>query len=103
MSDFWFSYQEKVIPLEFKQGSIFIKGFPIKEGSTPKVFIFKRKHSRVCIDIIDALITPEIIILFTKQDPRNIPYRKCLLHIERGNNYCRKRYIRTNKVSWIMI
>lgn len=83
MKDFWFSYQEKVKPLEFKQGSIVIKGFPIEEGSTPKVFIFKCKHSRVCIDIIDALITPEIIILFTKQDPRNIPYRKCLLHIER--------------------
>lgn len=83
MYAFYYDYQEKVIPLEFKQGSVVIKGFPIKEGYIPKVLIFKRKHSRVIIDVIDALITPEIIILFTKQDPRNIQYSKCLLHLER--------------------
>jgi hypothetical protein len=83
MYAFYYDYQEKVIPLEFKQGSVVIKGFPIKEGYIPKVLVFKRKHSRVLIDVIDALITPEIIILFTKQDPRNIQYRKCLLHLEK--------------------
>lgn len=83
MYERWFYYQKKVIPLEIKQGSVVIKGFPIKEGYIPKVLVFKRKHSRVLIDVIDALITPEIIILFTKQDPRNIQYRKCLLHLEK--------------------
>lgn len=83
MGDLWFFYHEEVVPLEIKQGSVVLKGFPIEKKYTPKVLIFKDKPRVTRIDVIDALITPEVIILYTKQDPRNIPYKKCILHLER--------------------
>ena len=63
-------------PLEFHEGSIVTQGFTLDEKWKPTHIVFKTKHNRREVKVIDALITPEIAVLYVDKDTRNWPYTK---------------------------
>ena len=63
-------------PLEFHKGSIVTQGFTLDEQWKPTHIVFKAKHNRRKVKVIDALITPEISILYVDKDTRNWTYTK---------------------------
>ena len=63
-------------PLEFHEGSIVTQGFTLDEKWKPTYIVFKTKHNRRKVKVIDALITPEIAVLYVDKDTRNWPYTK---------------------------
>lgn len=75
-----FNYkQEKIIdlnPLELHECSIVTQGFTLDEQWEPKIIIFKTKHNKRKVKIIDTLITPEIAIFYVDKDTRKWPYTK---------------------------
>ena len=63
-------------PLEFHEGSIVTQGFTLDEKWKPTHIVFKTKHNRRKVKVIDALITPKIAVLYIDKDTRNWPYTK---------------------------
>ena len=75
-------------PLEFHEGSIITQGFILDEKWKPTHIVFKTKHNRRKVKVVDALITPEIAVLYVAKDTRNWPYTKgCKLCCERQKVY----------------
>lgn len=71
-------------PLEFHEGSIVTQGFTLDENLKPTYIIFKTRHNRRKVKVIDALITPEMAILYVNKDTRNWFYTKgCELYCNR--------------------
>ena len=71
-------------PLEFHEGSIVTQGFILDENWKPSYIVFKTKHNRRKVKVIDALITPKIAILYIDKDTRNWSYTKgCRLYCYR--------------------
>ena len=71
-------------PLEFHEGSIVTQGFTLDEKWKPTHIVFKTKHNRRKVKVIDTLITPEIAVLYVDKDTRNWPYTKgCELYCDR--------------------
>ena len=73
-------------PLEFHEGSIVTQGFILDEKWKPTHIVFKTKHNRSKVKVIDALITPKIAVLYVDKDTRNWPYTK-------GCELCCGRYL----------
>lgn len=70
-------------PLKFHEGSIVTQGFTLDENWKPTYIVFRTKHNRRKVKVIDALITPEIAVLYVDKDTRNWPYTKgCKLYCE---------------------
>ena len=91
-SNDWLSYEcVKTIdikPLEFHEGSIVTQGFTLDEQWKPTHIIFRTKHNRRKVKVIDALITPEMAVLYVDKDTRNWPYTKgCELCCDRQMFY----------------
>lgn len=63
-------------PLEFHEGSIVTQGFTLDEQWKPTHIVFRTKHNRRKVKVIDALITPEMAVLYVDKDTRNWPYTK---------------------------
>ena len=75
-------------PLEFHEGSIVTQGFTLDENWKPTHIIFKTKHNRRKVKVIDALITTEIAVLYVDKDTRNWSYTKgCKLCCDRQMLY----------------
>lgn len=75
-------------PLEFHEGSIVTQGFTLDENWKPTHIIFKTKHNRRKVKVIDALITTEMAVLYIDKDTRNWPYTKgCKLCCDRQMLY----------------
>ena len=73
-----------VKPLEFHEGSIVTKGFTLDENWKLTHIVFRTKHNRRKVKVIDALITPEIAVLYVDKDTRNWSYTKgCELYCDR--------------------
>ena len=71
-------------PLEFHEGSIVTQGFTLDEKWKPTHIVFKTKHNRSKVKVIDALITPKIAVLYVDKDTRNWPHTKgCKLYCDR--------------------
>lgn len=71
-------------PLEFHEGSIVTQGFTLDEQWKPTHIVFRTKHNRRKVKVIDALITPEMVVLYVDKDTRNWPYTKgCELYCDR--------------------
>lgn len=71
--------QQKIIdlkPLEFHEGSIVAQGFTLDENWKPTHIVFRTKHNRRKVKVIDALITSEVAVLYVDKDTRNWPYTK---------------------------
>lgn len=83
--------QQKIIdlkPLEFHEGSIVAQGFTLDENWKPTHIVFRTKHNRRKVKVIDALITPEMAVLYVDKDTRNWPYTKgCKLCCDRQMIY----------------
>lgn len=83
--------QQKIIdlkPLEFHEGSIVAQGFTLDENWKPTHIIFRTKHNRRKVKVIDALITSEMAVLYVDKDTRNWPYTKgCKLCCDRQMIY----------------
>ena len=83
--------QQKIIdlkPLEFHEGSIVAQGFTLDENWKPTHIVFRTKHNRRKVKVIDALITPEVAVLYVDKDTRNWPYTKgCKLCCDRQMIY----------------
>ena len=73
-------------PLEFHEGSIVTQGFTLDEKWKPTHIVFKTKHNRRKVKVIDALITPETAVLYVDKDTRNWSYTK-------GCELCCGRYL----------
>ena len=63
-------------PLEFHEGSIVTQGFTLDENWKPTHIVFRTKHNRRKVKVIDALITPKVAVFYTDKDTRNWPYTK---------------------------
>lgn len=63
-------------PLEFHEGSIVTQGFTLDEIWKPSYIVFRTRHNRRKVKVIDALITPEMAVLYLDKDTRNWPYTK---------------------------
>lgn len=75
-------------PLEFFEGSIITQGFTLDETWKPTHIVFRTKHNRRKVKVIDALITPEMAVLYVDKDTRNWPYTKgCELCCDRQPFY----------------
>ena len=75
-------------PLEFHEGSIVTKGFTLDKQWKPTHIVFRTKHNRRKVKVIDALITSEMAILYVDKDTRNWSYTKgCKLCCERQMFY----------------
>lgn len=75
-------------PLEFHEGSIVTQGFILDENWKPTHILFKTKHNRRKVKVINALITTEMAILYVDKDTRNWPYTKgCELCCDRQMLY----------------
>ena len=75
-------------PLEFHEGSIVTQGFTLDEQWKPTHIVFRTKHNRRKVKVIDALITPEMAVLYVDKDTRNWPYTKgCELCCDRQPFY----------------
>lgn len=78
--------QQKIIdlkPLEFHEGSIVAQGFTLDENWKPTHIVFRTKHNRRKVKVIDALITSEMAVLYVDKDTRNWPYTKgCKLYCD---------------------
>ena len=75
-------------PLEFHEGSIVTQGFTLDKQWKPTHIVFRTKHNRRKVKVIDALITPEMAILYVDKDTRNWPYTKgCELCCDRQMFY----------------
>ena len=71
-------------PLEFHEGSIVTQGFTLDEQWKPTHIVFRTKHNRRKVKVIDTLITPEMAVLYVDKDTRNWPYTKeCKLYCDR--------------------
>ena len=71
-------------PLEFHEGSIVTQGFTLDENWKPTHIIFKTKHNKRKVKVIDALITTEMAVLYVDKDTRNWSYTKgCKLYCDR--------------------
>ena len=74
--------------LEIYEGSIVTQGFILDETWKPIHIIFKAKHNRRRVKVIDALITSEIAVLYVDKDTRNWSYTKgCELCCDRQMFY----------------
>ena len=62
--------------LEIHESSIVTQGFTLDEQWKPTHIVFRTKHNRRKVKVIDALITPEIAVLYVDKDTRNWPYTK---------------------------
>ena len=70
--------------MEFYEGSIVTQGFTLDENWKLTHIVFRTKHNRRKVKVIDALITPEIAVLYVDKDTRNWPYTKgCELYCDR--------------------
>lgn len=75
-------------PLEFHEGSIVTQGFTLDEQWKPTYIVFRTKHNRRKVKVIDALITSEMAILYVDKDTRNWSYTKgCELCCDRQMFY----------------
>ena len=75
-------------PLEFHEGSIVTQGFTLDKQWKPTHIVFRTKHNRRKVKVIDTLITPEMAILYVDKDTRNWPYTKgCELCCDRQMFY----------------
>ena len=75
-------------PLEFHEGSIVTQGFTLDGQWKPAHIVFRTKHNRRKVKVIDALITPEMAVLYVDKDTRNWPYTKgCELCCDRQPFY----------------
>ena len=75
-------------PLEFHEGSIVTQYFTLDEQWKPTHIVFRTKHNRRKVKVIDVLITPEMAILYVDKDTRNWPYTKgCKLYCDRQPFY----------------
>ena len=71
-------------PLEFHEGSIVTQGFILEENLKPTHIVFRARHNKRKVKVIDALITPEIAIFYTDKDTRDWPYTKrCKFYCDR--------------------
>lgn len=71
-------------PLEFHESSIVTQGFTLDENWKPTYIVFRAKHNRRKVKVIDTLITPEIAVLYVDKDTRNWTYIKgCELYCNR--------------------
>ena len=71
-------------PLEFHEGSIVTQGFTLDENWKLTHIVFRTKHNIRKVKVIDALITPEIAVLYVDKDTRNWSYTKgCELYCDR--------------------
>lgn len=71
-------------PLEFHEGSIVTQGFTLDEQWKPTHIVFRTKHNRRKVKVIDTLITPEMAVLYVDKDTRNWSYTKeCELYCDR--------------------
>ena len=69
--------------LEIHENSIVTQGFTLDEQWKPYVIGFNNKEKRF-VKVIDALITPEMAILYVDKDTRNWSYTKeCKLYCYR--------------------
>ena len=57
-----------LIPLEIHKGSIVAQGFILEEDFKPIYIIFKDSINKHIVKVIDALITPELAILYVDED-----------------------------------
>ena len=74
--------------LEIYEGSIVTQGFTLDEQWKPTHIVFRTKHNRRKVKVIDALITSEMAILYVDKDTRNWPYTKgCELCCDRQMFY----------------
>ena len=62
--------------LEIYEGSIVTQSFTLDEQWKPTHIVFRTKHNRRKVKLIDALITSEMAILYVDKDTRNWPYTK---------------------------
>ena len=75
-------------PLEFHEGSIVTQGFTLDKNWKPTHIVFRTKHNRRKVKVIDTLITPEMAILYVDKDTRNWSYTKgCELCCDRQMFY----------------
>ena len=75
-------------PLEFHEGSIVTQGFTLDENWKPTHIVFRTKHNRRKVKVIDALITPKVAVFYTDKDTRNWSYTKgCELCCDRQMFY----------------
>ena len=75
-------------PLEFHERSIVTQGFTLDKQWKPTHIVFRTKHNRRKVKVIDTLITPEMAILYVDKDTRNWPYTKgCELCCDRQMFY----------------
>ena len=71
-------------PLEFHEGSIVTQGFTLDKNWKLTHIVFRTKHNIRKVKVIDALITPEIAVLYVDKDTRNWSYTKgCELYCDR--------------------
>ena len=62
--------------LEIYEGSIVTQSFTLDEQWKPTHIVFRTKHNRRKVKVIDALITSKMAILYVDKDTRNWPYTK---------------------------
>ena len=74
--------------LEIYEGSIVTQSFTLDEQWKPTHIVFRTKHNRRKVKVIDALITSEMAILYVDKDTRNWSYTKgCKLCCDRQMFY----------------
>lgn len=74
--------------LEIHESSIVTQGFTLDEQWKPTYIVFRTKHNRRKVKVIDALITSEMAILYVDKDTRNWSYTKgCELCCDRQMFY----------------
>ena len=74
--------------LEIYEGSIVTQSFTLDEQWKPTHIVFRTKHNRRKVKVIDALITSEMAILYVDKDTRNWSYTKgCKLCCDRQMLY----------------
>ena len=62
--------------LEIHESSIVTQGFTLDEQWKPTYIVFRTKHNRRKVKVIDDLITSKMAILYVDKDTRNWPYTK---------------------------
>ena len=75
-------------PLEIHENSIVTQGFTLDKQWKPTHIVFRTKHNRRKVKVIDALITPKVAVFYTDKDTRNWSYTKgCELCCDRQMFY----------------
>lgn len=75
-------------PLELHEGSIVTQGFTLDKQWKPTHIVFRTRHNRRKVKVVDSLITPEVAVFYVDKDTRNWPYTKrCELRCDKQTIY----------------